>query len=140
MNREAVNVLVSRWLDAFRRRDPGALAALYAPDGVIDGPMAGTLTGREAIGSFFQSLFAAFPDLTIRNERIIVDGAHVAVFSTAAGTHLGDLWGFPPSGRSMAFHWAVLLTVSDAGIDHEVRCYDFTGLLVQTGVLKAKPV
>jgi steroid delta-isomerase-like uncharacterized protein len=139
MSREAVHVLVSRWLDAFRRRDPNGLAALYAPNGVMDGPMAGTLTGRDAIGSFYESLFGAFPDLTIRNERIVVDAAQAAVFSTAAGTQHGELFGFPASGRPMAFHWAVLLTVSDAGIEHEVRCYDFTGLLVQTGVLKAKP-
>jgi len=33
----------------------------------------------------------------------------------------------------------ILFTVRDEHILHERRVYDFTGLLVQIGVLKAKP-
>jgi len=36
-------------------------------------------------------------------------------------------------------HCAFLFFFADGNIEREVRLYDFTGILVQLGVLKAKP-
>ena len=56
-----------------------------------------------------------------------------------SGTHSGDFLGLPPTGRQMEFLMAALMGVENGFVVEERRIYDFTGLLVQVGVLKAKP-
>jgi hypothetical protein len=46
--------------------------------------------------------------------------------------------GLPPSGRQFRFRAVFLLRVGDGLVVEEQRIYDFTGLLVQIGALKAK--
>jgi predicted ester cyclase len=55
------------------------------------------------------------------------------------GTHAGTIMGLPPSGRSFRFDVALVFVLEDGCISRERRIYDFTGFLVQIGVLKAKP-
>jgi hypothetical protein len=47
--------------------------------------------------------------------------------------------GLPPTDKPFHLPVIILCTVNDEHIAHERRVYDFTGLLVQIGVLKAKP-
>ena len=47
--------------------------------------------------------------------------------------------GLPPSGRSFRYAAVFLYELKDRQIVRERRISDFTGLLVQIGVLKAKP-
>jgi len=56
-----------------------------------------------------------------------------------SGTHVGEFFGFAGTGRRMEVTIACVLTFVDGLITEERRIYDFTGLLVQIGVLKAKP-
>ena len=45
----------------------------------------------------------------------------------------------PPTQKAFEFPLVRLFTLRDGQIAHERRIYDFTGLLVQVGALKAKP-
>jgi ketosteroid isomerase-like protein len=45
----------------------------------------------------------------------------------------------PASGRPFRFPIVFVLDVRDGLIVHDRRIYDFTGLLVQIGMIKAKP-
>jgi predicted ester cyclase len=56
------------------------------------------------------------------------------------GTHAGEFFGLPAAGRHVEVEVAQVMTIADGLIVTERRIYDFTGLLVQTGVLRAKPV
>jgi len=44
-----------------------------------------------------------------------------------------------PTGKPALLPMVIVCTVKDGLIAHERRIYDFTGMLVQIGVLKAKP-
>ena len=48
--------------------------------------------------------------------------------------------GLPPTGKQFRFNGAFIFTLENGQIAHERRIYDFTGMLVQIGVLKAKPL
>jgi predicted ester cyclase len=50
-----------------------------------------------------------------------------------------DLLGFEPTGKRFQMSMAFVHRLKDRKIVHERRIYDFTGLLVQIGVLKARP-
>jgi steroid delta-isomerase-like uncharacterized protein len=137
--RAAVEEIKTRREQAFHARDAEALAADYADECVVESPMAGTLEGRLAVEAAYRDLFNAFPDLDFRHDEMIVEGDRVAILWSMHGSHLGELFGFGPTGRSIELNGALIITLSDGKIVRERRIYDFMGLLIQMGALKAKP-
>jgi steroid delta-isomerase-like uncharacterized protein len=132
--------VVERFLEALRRRDPAGLARHHAPDGVAESPMFATVKGRQAIEDAYRAFFTSFPDATFDVEHIVVDPPQVAIFATVNATHQNDFLGLPGTNRHVDFRFARLVRMNDDGlIAHEERIYDFTGILVQIGVLRAKP-
>lgn len=138
MTREDVVALFARRRDAFGRHDVAALECLHAEDGVVESLMAGTVKGRAAIGDVYKAWFAAFPDVAHTTEELLIDGDRVALVDTVVGTDIGGFMGLAPTRRPFRLPIVHLYTVRDGQIVHERRIYDFTGLLVQIGVLKAK--
>ena len=127
-----------RW-EAYEDLDAARLAADYADDAVIESPTAGVHTGREAAERTFRLVFSAFLDLTMSVESLIVDGNSAAALLSIEGTHIGEFLGLPPTGKRFTMPVAIFYQLDDGKIVRERRIYDFTGLLVQIGVLKAKP-
>jgi steroid delta-isomerase-like uncharacterized protein len=139
MTREDIAALVTRREAAWRRRDAAALAADHSPDGVVISPTGGVLEGREQIERIYRLWFTAFPDLKYDITEMIVEGATVVVLATLNGTHAGDFFGLPATGRHVQVGTAFVYKLHDSQIAHERRILDFTGVLVQVGVLKTKP-
>ena len=138
MTRDDIMALFARRQDAMLRRDAVAMAD-YAEDAVVESPWAGTVMGRDANEQARRALWSAFPDQVIHQEELIVDVDRAAMFATAAGTDLGGFMGLAPTGKPFRITIVFLFTFDDRHIVHERRIYDFTGMLVQIGVLKAKP-
>jgi len=138
--RTELKAIVERFAETWLRRDPAGLAQHHALDGVAESPMYATLRGRKAIEDAYRALFTSFPDATIDVENIVVDSPHVVMFTTFNATHQNDFFGLPGTNRHIDFRMARLMKMNDDGlIEHERRIYDFTGILVQIGVLRAKP-
>lgn len=140
MTREEIVALFERRQDLYANLDAAGLALDYADDVVIESPMTGSHTGRAAAEQALRGVFRAFLDMKLRTESLLIDGDRVVELLTADGTHIGEFMGMPPSGRP--FHLAVVMfyELRDGKIARERRVYDFTGLLVQIGTLKTKPV
>jgi len=137
---EEVNGLIAKRAAAFSRLDAAALGALYAENCVVDTPAGGgTVTGRDANENVYRGFFAAFPDLTIETQQVVSEGSDIAQLYTAVGTNAGGFMGLPATGKRFRFNGAFIFTVENAQITRERRIYDFTGVLVQIGVLKARP-
>lgn len=81
----------------------------------------------------------AFLDMKTLTDELIVDGNHVAQLLNIEGTDLGGFLGMPASGKPFRLAAVFLHELDDHQIVRERRIYDFTGLLMQIGVLKAKP-
>jgi predicted ester cyclase len=60
--------------------------------------MSGGMT-REQVRQSYAGIFAGLPDLHYQIEDVIAEGDKVAVRLTVTGTHLGQFWGFPPTGK-----------------------------------------
>ena len=140
MTPQEVTTFVAKFTEARSRLDAAALSALYADDCVVESPAGGgTVTGRAAIENLYRSFFAAFPDLTFQDEQVVSEGAHIAQLFTAVGTNAGGFMGLQPTRKAFRFNGAFIFTLEDGRIVRERRIYDFTGVLVQIGVLKARP-
>lgn len=126
--------------DAWRRRDLEALGLMHTDDAVLESPFAGTVTGRAAIENVYRAFATSFPDFTIGNTALIVDGDRVVQTVTFSGTNTGGFMGMAPTGKRFTFDAVLICTMRDGRIAHERRIYDFTGFLLEIGVLKAKPV
>ena len=140
MSREDINALFARRAAAWAARDAHALASLHSANGAVASPTGGVLEGREEIERISRLWFSAFPDLVFDVEDLVIDGNRVVEIAHVSGTHSGEFFGVAPSGRRVAFVMACVMTVENGEIAHERRVLDFTGVLVQVGVLKAKPV
>jgi hypothetical protein len=62
----------------------------------------------------------------------------VQVFSVTA-KHVGEFMGLPGTNRLFTIQGVRIFDVANGFITHEKRMYDFTALLVQVGVLRARP-
>jgi steroid delta-isomerase-like uncharacterized protein len=124
------------WFD----RDASALAADYAETCLVESPTHGPQTTRDAVRQVFATWFDAFPDLKFMREDVLADGDRVALCFKSTGTHMKPFGVVPASGRAVEIRGVFVITFRDGQIVHERRYYDATSLLVQIGVLKAKPV
>jgi uncharacterized protein (TIGR02246 family) len=139
MERDEIVALLGRRNAAWSTRDARALAATHAPDGTVTSPAGGLLKGRAEIERVYWIWLTAFPDIVWHPEDIVIEGDRVVLVARMVGTHSGEFFGLAPTGRRMEVVIAMVITVADGLILSERRIYDFTGLLVQTGVIKAKP-
>ena len=139
MTREQITELFARREASWRKRDAGELAADHAVAGIVVSPTGGVLEGREEIERVYRVWMNAFPDLVITVTDLLIDGDRVVQLLDVAGTHAGEFLGLPPTGRRLQVVGAFIFTMKDNLIAHERRILDFTGVLVQVGVLKAKP-
>ena len=140
MTRVELQGIAARYVEAWTRRDPPAIAQYHALDGIAESPIYATLRGRKAIQDAFRAFFTSFPDATIAVDALLVDAPRVAIFTTVNATHVNEFFGMPGTNRHIEFRMARLIEMDDQGlIKNERRIYDFTGLLVQVGILRAKP-
>jgi steroid delta-isomerase-like uncharacterized protein len=112
---------------------------LYAENTALDSPLGGSVGGREGVRKAFEAFFKAFPDATFLSEPPRIDVDEVVIVSSISGTHTGGFAGLPASGNPFHFQLVFLLKLRDGLIVRDRRVYDFTGLMVQIGMIKAKP-
>jgi steroid delta-isomerase-like uncharacterized protein len=139
MTRDQIVDLFDRRMKALNEHDVETLADMYAEDAVVESPLGGTHQGRAAIASVFGAFFGALSDATIAQDDLIIDGDRVVQVVTLSGTDNGGFMGMAPSGKPALLPAVLVCRVADGLIRHENRVYDFTGMLVQIGVLKARP-
>lgn len=141
MTRSEISDFIARVQDAWGRRDSAALASLHAEDCVVESPVAGGVArGRSAIASSYEAFFRAFPDLSLQYDQPLIDGDRVVLITRISGTDRGGFMGLQPTGRSVDFPCVLIFELANGQIIRERRIYDFTGLAVQVGAIKAKPV
>ena len=121
--------------------DVGAITALYSDDIVVDSPFAGgSVQGRTTVEDINHAWIAAFPDAAFTRTALVIEGDRAVWIGEVRGTDTGGFMGMMPTGKPFRLPMVMVYTVKDGTIAHEQRIYDFTGMLIQIGVLKAKPL
>ena len=139
MTREETARFFSQWDKAWASQDVTALSNLYAGDCKVTSPMFGTMQGRSAVTESLKRLFKAFPDWSLKTEQLIADDTRAAIVFSTSATHSAEFMGLPATGRKAKVSGVLVLKLADGLVEEELRFYDFTALLVQVGVLRAKP-
>ena len=138
MTRNEIAAIFERRRMAYDDQDAAALAADYAVDCVIESPSGGVHHGRAAAEQVLRSVIDGL-DVKMHQDALLIDGDSVAQILTIEGTDDGQFLGLPPTGKSFRVPAVFLYDLKDGQIARERRIYDFTGLLMQVGLLKARP-
>lgn len=96
------DVVLKFYSEVFNKHDTVALDQYAAEDIVDHNPEPGQKPGREGVKAAFKAMFAAFPDLHVKPEQVLVDGNFVTVRSTLSGTQKGEFMGRPASNRAFS--------------------------------------
>jgi steroid delta-isomerase-like uncharacterized protein len=139
MTREQIVGVMQAMQRAWNTKDAAALAAAHSDDGVVQSPIFGSVRGKAEIERSYADLFRAFGDWSLEGEELIIDGHRAAQLFSVQATHTSELFGVSATHRQFKLQGVLIFEFRDGKIVHERRLYDFTGLLVQLGVIKAKP-
>jgi len=141
MTRQQVEAVFARRDTAVSQFDMAGISALNAEDVVLSSPMAGgTVHGRAAVEEVNRAYFAGFPDVIFTRETLVIDGDRAVWIGEVRGTDTGGFMGLAATGKPFQLPIVMVCTLKDGVIVREQRIYDFTGMLVQIGLLKAKPL
>ena len=138
-SRDEIVALFKRRQEAFDSLDAAALALQYTDDCTVESPVAGLIQGRVGVEKVYRTWFDAFLDMETETEQLLIDGQQVVEVLRVEGTSIGEFMRLPASGKRFHFTAVCLFDLRGHEIERERRVYDFTGLMVQVGVLKAKP-
>ena len=140
MTRKEMEHFFARRDEAWQRHDSAALTMDHAEDGEVESPFSGKLKGHSAIEKVYDQWFSSFPDVEYVTEHLLIDRNSAVQIVKMAGMQKGDFCGLAPSGRRFEVRCAFYFSFAKSKIAREIRIYDMTGVLVQLGVLKAKPM
>ena len=141
MTAEETRTFCERYAKAWERGDIDALVACYADDCEVVSPIFNVISGKTQLTASFKELFRAFSDYMVEVDDVIVDRTRddraVLLFSTF-GVHKGEIFGVQGTGRRFEVRGAFVFTFQNGKIAKDTRIYDFTGMLMQLGILRAK--
>lgn len=118
--------------------DKGELAVadeIIVPDFVDHDPVSGQIAGLQGYKEMVGAFRAAFPDLRVKNEDVIVEEDKVVVRWTARGTHNGQLMNIPPTGKQVALKGIDILRLDNGRIAERWGEFDALGMLSQLGAI-----
>ena len=139
MTTDEVRDRVQKHVAHYQASDVTALAADHTIDGVVESPTGGIVSGRTAIEEGYRRWIKAFPDITFTTDHLIVSDEAATIVFRASGTQRGEFLGVPGDGKPLEFRGVLVQKYLNGLIDHELRMYDFAGILIRLGILKVKP-
>jgi steroid delta-isomerase-like uncharacterized protein len=80
-----------------------ALEELISPDIVFRGSIGMTVTGIEEFKQYVNRIRSAFPDFHNHIDELIGEGDKVVARLTYTGTHRGELFGYPATGKKIGY-------------------------------------
>jgi predicted ester cyclase len=139
MTRDEIAEFFAKRDEAWQRHDFAMLTMDHTEDGEVESPLWGYLKGHRAIQKVYREWFSSFPDVEYFVEHLLINGNNAVQFVKMIGNQKGDFCGLAPTGKRFEVRCAFLFFFAGGKVAREIRVYDFTGVLVQLGLLKAKP-
>lgn len=123
--------------EVFNGRDLDAVDELFADDYVMHDPNApDEIEGRDGFKAYVRTFHAAFPDLEVEQLDQLVDGDEVATRFVIRGTHEGELFGIPATGRTVTVDGTIVSRIEGDRIAEEWTVVDVLGLLQQLDAVR----
>jgi steroid delta-isomerase-like uncharacterized protein len=123
--------LVRRYYEIAARGDLEMLTQVVSPDLVIHTAPPGEGSSLESLRHTLATARAGLPDFAFRIDDLIVAGDAVAVRTTVQGTHLGEFFGAPPTGKRLEIAAVDIWSVEDDKLAENWHLEDILGVMEQ---------
>jgi steroid delta-isomerase-like uncharacterized protein len=122
--------------EIFTQGNLDAAEDVYAPNYYSHQPAGSEdISGLEAIKQFAAGVRQAFPDMEITLEDQIAEGDKVVTRFTSRGTHQGELWGIPATGKEVEVTSISMDRIEGGKIAEHWTHADQLGMMQQLGVV-----
>jgi steroid delta-isomerase-like uncharacterized protein len=136
MSTESNKAIVRRVNDELISQGKMAVADELFADGFVDhSAFPGLSPDREGVKMLFTTLRGGFPDLHVTIQDQVAEGDKVVTRKTFHGTHKGELFGIPATGKSVSFGVIDILQICDNHVTDHWTVVDQLGLMQQLGVI-----
>ena len=135
LSAEAERQLVERLYQSFNGAAPDMLDEVLADDWQ-DTPMAPSQEpGREGMKLMVRAFLAAFADLRIMPQEVVVADGRAAVRLELSGRHIGEWMGVAATGREFSIAMHELHHIADGRITHTWHLEDWASWHQQVGTV-----
>ena len=132
--------VLARLYDAINGGDLDLVDEILADDFVEHEEMPGLAPTKEGVLAMFRMYLAAFPDMQMHAEEVLVSGDKTVTRARATGTHQGELMGMPPTGKSVDVKLIDIMQFNDAGMVREHwGLMDMFSMMQQLGAIPEGP-
>ena len=136
MSAEASKAIVRRFWGVWEHGTIDLVDEMLGPDYINHSPgIPNQPPGAEGVKAVVMMFRRALPDLRVVIEDMIVEGNKVAVRYTLEGTHAGELFGIPPTGRRLRIKSIAVERVADGKIREHWRVTDSLDMMQQLGAI-----
>jgi steroid delta-isomerase-like uncharacterized protein len=125
---------MKRLYDLISAGDIDGFGELLADDFVEHEEMPGLERSKEGVKQLFHMYRAAFPDLRMEPQDVLVSGDKAVARVRATGTHQGEFLGMPATGRSVDVQLIDITRFGDDGLVREHwGVFDALAMMQQLG-------
>ncbi len=135
MSTEENKKVIRRFVEEWNRGNREGVYALFAPDYVDHRPQPGQAPGVEGLRQGLGRLFDAFPDSQLTLDLLVAEGDMVADCGVLTGTHQGNLFGIPPTGKTVTIPYLDIHRFKDGRIVEAWHHEDLLAALQQIGAM-----
>jgi steroid delta-isomerase-like uncharacterized protein len=120
--------------------DLDGFGELVANDFVEHDETAGFTPTKQGVLDLFHMYRAAFPDLRLHAEEVLVSDDKTITRARATGTHRGELMGLPPTGRSADVKFIDIHQYNNDGLmSRHWGVVDMLSMMQQLGAIPEAP-
>lgn len=135
MSVEENKKIVQRYQEIYNSNDLDALGEVVADDLLTPKIMPGMASGLEGAKQVHKKTLIGMPDWHTVIDDLIAEGDKVVARITMTGTHTGDFYGIPATGRHVSFTGIYIARIANGKIVEHWGEEDAVSLLQQLGVL-----
>jgi steroid delta-isomerase-like uncharacterized protein len=131
---------MARLYDLINAGDIDGFGELVAEDFVEHEETPGLAPTKEGVKQFFRMYRAAFPDLRMEAQDILVSGDKVVARVRATGTHQDEFLGVAATGKSVDVQLIDIIRFGDDGLAREHwGVFDALAMMQQLGAIPGSP-
>ena len=135
MSIESNKEIVRRYQDIYNSNALDRLTEVVSEDLLTPKIMPGAAQGLEGGKQVHQKTLIGMPDWHTAINELIAEDDKVAARITMTGTHTGNFWGIPATGRRIEFTGIYIVRIANGKIVEHWGEEDGVSLLQQLGVL-----
>ena len=137
MSVEDNKALVERLLDAWNRDDFDEIEGILSPDFVNNNPppLPGIGRDRDGMIAIMRHVKQGFPDARGEVLNLMAEGDRVVIHDRVVGTHEGEFFGVPPTGKQASWDFMHIFRIADGRIAERWGIVDAMSVMQQLGAI-----